>query len=195
MLEEIKRGISDLNLDNAFNPKFVSLDFEMGAILAFIHCFPGISIIGCWFHYAQCLFNKIKDLGLTKAYNEDETLQVLFGNCVALALCYHKNDDDSEVKDIFIEHVIHKSIETQRKYPKFKDFIDYMNDTWIEGVDESKGPLFKISWWNHWYHMETRTNNTNEAYNHRIVVKRHCLRKSHDSKKSIFSDRLEMFFF
>ena len=75
---------------------------------------------------------------------------------VALALCYHKNDDDSEVKDIFIEHVIHKSIETQRKYPKFKDFIDYMNDTWIESVDESKGPLFKISWWNHWYHMEIK---------------------------------------
>ena len=69
-------------------------------MLSLPYCFPGISIIGCWFHYAQCIFNKIKDLGLTKAYNEDETLHV------ALALCYHKNDDDSEVKDIFIDHVI-----------------------------------------------------------------------------------------
>jgi hypothetical protein len=28
-----------------------------------------------------------------------------------------------------------------------------------------------------------------------IFFKRHCLRKPHDSKKSAFSDRLEMFFF
>ena len=37
-----------------------------------------------------------------------------------------------------------------------------MTKTWIEGEGES-GPLFKIEWWNHWKHLETRTNNTNEA--------------------------------
>ena len=46
-----------------------------------------------------------------------------------------------------------------------------MTKTWIEGEDEEKGPTFKIIWWNHWSHMETRTNNTNEAYNFRITVK------------------------
>ena len=83
-----------------------------------------------------------------------------------------KNDDEnSEVSVNYIAHVISKSVNVSIKYPKFKEFITYMNDTWIEGADEDKGPTFKISWWNDWYHMETRTTNTNEAYNYRIVVK------------------------
>ncbi len=45
-----------------------------------------------------------------------------------------------------------------------------MTKTWIEGEGES-GSLFKIEWWNHWKHLETRTNNTNEAYNFRFQVK------------------------
>lgn len=92
-------------------------------------------------------------------------------NCIALALCYHKEDGRSEIVDIFISHVIEKSVGITAKYPRFAEFIDYMTKTWIEGEDEEKGPTFKIIWWNHWSHMETRTNNTNEAYNFRITVK------------------------
>ena len=46
-----------------------------------------------------------------------------------------------------------------------------MNKTWIEGDNLAVGPIFKIEWWNHWYHLETRTNNTNESYNFRLTVK------------------------
>ena len=42
--------------------------------------------------------------------------------------------------------------------------------TWIEGEGDN-GPLFKIEFWNHWKLLETRTNNTNEAYNFRLTVK------------------------
>jgi hypothetical protein len=45
-----------------------------------------------------------------------------------------------------------------------------MTKTWIEGEGESE-PLFKIEWWNHWKHLETRTNNSNEAFNFRLTVK------------------------
>ena len=82
---------------------------------------------------------------------------------------------ESEVINIFCEHIVKKSLEKGllNKYPKLQNFIDYMIETWLEGNETSiyPGPLFKISWWNHWYHMETRTNNTNEAYNFRIIVK------------------------
>ena len=169
MLDEIKKAVCDLGL--RFNPKFVCLDFELGAIHAFEHCFPGIFIIGCWFHYAQCVYRKIKEIGLKKQYGEDLELRNLVQNCIALALCYHKEDGRSEIVDIFISHVIEKSVGITTKYPRFAELIDYMNKTWIEGEDEEKGPTFKIIWWNHWSHMETRTNNTNEAYNFRITVK------------------------
>ena len=67
--------------------------------------------------------------------------------------------------------MIKKSVAITTKYPRFGEFIEYMNKTWIEGEDVEKGPFFKIKWWNHWYHMETRKNNTNEAYNFRITIK------------------------
>ena len=163
MIYEINKGIIALGL--TWKPEFVSLDFEMGAILAFIFCFPAIKIIGCWFHFGQCLFRKILEIGLKTQYGDDEELKKLVQNCISLALCH-----PDEVVDIFVSHVINKSVPIQRKYPRFDEFIKYMTKTWIEGEGES-GPLFKIEWWNHWKHLETRTNITNEAYNFRLTVK------------------------
>ena len=40
-----------------------------------------------------------------------------------------------------------------------------MLDTWVEE------PRFPINVWNHWSHIETRTNNNNEAYNLRVQKK------------------------
>ena len=147
-----------------WKPKFVSLDFEIGAIQAFLFCFSEITIVGCWFHYGQCIFKKIIEIGLKSEYGKDEELKKLVQNCIALALCH-----PDEVVDIFISHIVSQSVFIQRKYPRFNDFINYMTKTWIEG--EENGPLFKIIWWNHWHHIKTRTNNTNEAYNFRLVVK------------------------
>ena len=65
--------------------------------------------------------------------------------------------------------MIEKSVTLQRDYPRFNEFIKYMTKTWIEGEGDNS-PLFKIEWWNHWKHLETRTNNTNEAYNFRLTV-------------------------
>ena len=56
-------------------------------------------------------------------------------------------------------------METKLKYQSFIDFINYMVKTWLEGEGDN-GP-----WWNHWKHLETRKNNTNEAYDFRLVVK------------------------
>jgi hypothetical protein len=170
-LEELKEGC--LNVGLPFTPKFVCLDFEKGAIDDFEYCFPGILIIGCWFHYAQCLFKKIVAIGLKVQYGEDEELRVVVQNCISLALCYHIDEEHSEVIDIFCNHICNdKLLPLYHKYPRLKEFIKYMLLTWLEGdVENDIPPLFKISLWNHWFHMETRTNNTSEAYNFRIVIK------------------------
>ncbi len=62
----------------------------------------------------------------------------LVQNCIALALCH-----PDEVVDIFVSHVIEKSVTLQRKYPRFNEFISYMLGTWIEGEGDN-GSLFKI---------------------------------------------------
>ena len=79
------------------------------AISAFQYCFPGIIIIGCRFYYGQCVFNKIVEIGLKKDYSDDEDLRIVVQNCIALALCYHKNSVDSEIIDIYCDHVCGKS--------------------------------------------------------------------------------------
>ncbi len=64
MIYEINKGIIALGL--TWKPEFVSLDFEMGAILAFIFCFPAIKTIGCWFHFGQCLFRSMNKLKMIR---------------------------------------------------------------------------------------------------------------------------------
>ena len=79
MIYEINKAIIalgvELGIALAWKPEFVSLDFEIGAITSFLFCFPTIKIIGCWFHFAQCLFRKIVEIGLKTQYGNDEELK------------------------------------------------------------------------------------------------------------------------
>ena len=77
MLYEINKAIIalgvELGIALAWKPEFVSIDFEIGAITSFLFCL--IKIIGCWFHFAQCLFRKIVEIGLKTQYAYDEELK------------------------------------------------------------------------------------------------------------------------
>jgi hypothetical protein len=57
-----------------FRPLRILVDFEVGAIAAFKFSFPTSKVIGCFFHFGQCLFRKIVEVGLKKEYGEDEDL-------------------------------------------------------------------------------------------------------------------------
>lgn len=52
--------IKDQALENGLQwaPKSVMLDFEQASIKAFKHHFPETRMIGCFFHYSQCLWRK-----------------------------------------------------------------------------------------------------------------------------------------
>ena len=123
-------------------------------------------IIGCWFHFGQCLFRKLVEIGLKSIYSQDTELKKTFKNCVALALM-----PKNKVCDIFLDMIVEKSQSLMEKYPSFQDFIEYMTNTWIDDA------IFPIDIWNHWNKdIGTRTNNNNEAYNFRLDSK---LSKSH----------------
>ena len=143
MLKELKEAALSLGLE--FRPNFVSLDFEEGAINAFKSQFPLIKIIGCWFHFAQCLFRKLVEFGLKVQYGEDERLKKLFQSCAALPLMPYEH-----VNFVFEELIIEKYKDLLHKYPvKVENFLDYILRIWVEGEDVSKGPLFPIKIWNH----------------------------------------------
>ena len=55
------------NLD----PLSVTVDFEQASITSIRSNFPSARIQGCLFHFAQCLWRKIQNLGLQQWYQED----------------------------------------------------------------------------------------------------------------------------
>ncbi len=61
-----------LELGLEFKPTTVSLDFEAVSSFAIRFHFPGVVIKGCWFHFRQAIFNKIKEFGLQILYNQNE---------------------------------------------------------------------------------------------------------------------------
>ena len=95
------------------------------------------------------------DVGLKVAYGQDEDLKALFKGCVALALLLPEN-----VGLVFAELVMDEAPIVQ--YPELVKFLDYMTDTWM---DEGR---FPIPLWNHFHNDDSRTNNSNEAYNLRL---------------------------
>jgi hypothetical protein len=62
-LNELRTATIQHNL--ILNPRFITIDFERGAIGALKNIFPNALIKGCNFHFNQCLFKKIQELGLS----------------------------------------------------------------------------------------------------------------------------------
>ena len=76
MIKELKIACSSIGL--VFLPKFVSLDFESGAIEAFKFEFRLIKFLGCWFHFGQALFRNLCDYGFKVEYSKDDELKFMF---------------------------------------------------------------------------------------------------------------------
>lgn len=52
------------------------LDFEYGALKAVREAFPDAQLKGCYFHFGQALYQKIKSAGLEQQYKDDEEFRV-----------------------------------------------------------------------------------------------------------------------
>jgi hypothetical protein len=46
------------------------MDFENSLRPALQQSMPQIQLVGCYFHFCQCIFRHIKDCGLQRAYND-----------------------------------------------------------------------------------------------------------------------------
>ena len=57
-----------LQNDLILNPKTITVDYEKAAIGALKNIFPNSKIKGCNFHFNQCIFRKIQEIGLRQDY-------------------------------------------------------------------------------------------------------------------------------
>ena len=144
----MRDALSRLNLP--FNPAVIISDFEAALLETIRLQFPNARHLGCHFHYGQCIWRKVQDVGLAGEYNAGGNVQAFIQKCIALAFI-----PPSEVNDKFHELVHRLSDEEQTK---LASFIDYFRATWLGG-------MFPIPMWNKYGTVrQHRTNNAMESW-------------------------------
>ena len=61
------------------------IDFEAGMIAALRAEYPGLLVMGCYYHFMQCLVRKLQELRLIALYETDIEFQVICRQISAIA--------------------------------------------------------------------------------------------------------------
>lgn len=134
-----------------WRPTKIVVDFEAAAIAAIREVFPGTSIHGCYFHFKQCLWRKVQEIGLVQSYKLDKETRNTIQLCGALSFL---KPADVEEGWLFI-------MENITPHSQMTEFLDYFVGQWMENSN------IPISLWNSYRHRH-RTNNAVEGWNHKI---------------------------
>lgn len=157
MFELLKEVASSKGL--TLNPPSVQLDFELAVHNAASQVFPGVELKGCFFHYTQCIWRKVQQLGLTTTYQTDSELYRFVRRAAVLPLVPVEH-----VEDVWLQ-----ALEESPDNTKAQSLADYVTETWIEG------PFDQVMW-NHFRTSGPRTTNHLEGWHNklnRLIQKAH----------------------
>ncbi|XP_076038994.1 uncharacterized protein LOC143024111 [Oratosquilla oratoria] len=86
LFKEVKRIV-----DGEVAVQNIVVDYEAAVWRAVPKVFAGVKISGCAFHWTQCLWRKIVELGLTTAYKHDEATHKFCKQMMALVYIPHEH--------------------------------------------------------------------------------------------------------
>ncbi len=138
-----------LKNDLILNPKIITIDYEKGAIGALKNVFPHSKIKGCNFHFNQCVFRKIQEIGLQQDYynsSNDDPVSVKRFVQESGALAFMPIQ---EINGLWC-----KIMDKFENIPHAQDFFDYFTETWIDN-----NCLFPRCLWNYYQFDGSRTTN------------------------------------
>ena len=145
-----------------FQPRMVTMDFELAAINAVQQLFPAAEVKGCFFHFTQCIWRKTQEHGLQTAYETIPDVKTTVKRMSALPLLNPLDVDDAWL-------VIHSEAP---QVPGMEGLIEYFVTTWLDaGVC-----IYDISIWNLYGVPGDRTNNKIEGWHSglkKLVKKAH----------------------
>ncbi|KAJ8307416.1 hypothetical protein KUTeg_015500 [Tegillarca granosa] len=121
---------------------------------------PGVKIKGCIFHMTQAIWGKTQELGLQRAYNEDDSVHKFVKTLMALPF-------------LPAGHVV-PAFDKLKEKPllgPITELLSYMENTWIYNNTYPVKPWCM-------YRQPIRTNNDIEAW-HRRLNKKGVKNKSH----------------
>lgn len=124
--------------DVELDPQMILTDFELAEINAAKVVFPSASLHGCFFHFNQSMFRKLKKLGLQRDYGSNKHIELSFKQVVALAFL-----PAQEVPKAFDK--------LQKQCPTaLKDFFRYFDEFYVHGPAGKKHgrrPKFSPQLW------------------------------------------------
>jgi hypothetical protein len=137
-------------LEYRWMPKLCTVDFEKGLINAVQHEFSQSKMVGCFFHFKQALFKRMRRMGLpkkeiAKCCELINILTIIPHDQLSLAIKFIRRHD-------------------VLRHNEWKGFWKYFDRTWTR--------RYPISLWNIHdqsdYELSGRTNNAVERYNRRL---------------------------
>lgn len=147
------------NIEVELEPETILADFELAEINAVKACWPDSEVHGCYFHFSQSMFRKLKQLHLQKSYGNDNTVHLTFKKILALAFL-----PPQDIPTVF--NKLKKS--TPRNMVQF---MKYVGEFYIHGpVGKKRGPTFPPKLWsvhNNIMNGVPRTSNNLEGWHNK----------------------------
>ena len=153
---------SNINLYLLGPVKAIRVDFESADLLAIQEAMPDSRLDACFFHFRSAVKRKLGALGLTSAYNQDESLQLYIKSLISLAY----------VPEAMVCCYFEELRTTRPPNDALNKFEDYFESTFIGrrwGPSSSRrSPRYKIKFWNQFNRAvakEDPTTNSAESWN------------------------------
>ena len=129
-----------IHIQPLLHPVSCLIDFELASKNAFLHIFPGIEIVGCFFHLGQSVWRKVAAEGLQNAYINEELIRKNIKMLMALAFLPTR-----DVSDGFMQ-----IIEAENFPEMLQPVMDYFEDTYIGRPQRNRrrNPSFPPHMWN-----------------------------------------------
>jgi hypothetical protein len=153
----VKQAATKLGI--RLNPKTIMTDFELAAINAFKYEFPGATNKGCFFHFNQCLYRKVCEVGLKTDYSESDTVNLLVRLSMILPLV--------PLNEISEAYYIVTEYKPEVFCPKIEKFMDYVFTQWVGDVSMEINNVYEHELWNH-HGSKVRTNNHIEGFHSKL---------------------------
>ena len=149
----------------------IVLDFERACFANFAKEFPEADLVGCEFHWKQCLYRNLQTTGLIPLYNQDQDFQ--FYMKLIYSLAYVPIDRIGDAYDTVVLRFL-EDHEDDENFVEGKEDIaeyeSYIERTWIgkKRNGNRRPPLFNYQTWSKYESIldgKATTNNSSEGFN------------------------------
>ena len=135
-----------------FGLKKIIVDFEIAIQTSALSVFDYLVILGCFFHFGQCLLRKVQNSRMVGPYKKDAEFNKFVRSCISLPFL-----PLDELQDT-VDQLRETEFEDEECVEMKDDFLDYIQDTWMDGE-------YPPHTWNCHGRNNENTNNNIERYN------------------------------